>query len=104
MLFKMLGIERAWQMQMFGSDIPKPLQIFVTKSDILAEKVEEYFTKLLESLALANYSLQDLKAQSPDSSGPRVRIPTKYSLLEDNHFPLFVTFDKVISVLNCNPN
>ena len=105
MLFKMLGIERAWQMQMSGSNVPKPRQIFVTKSRVLATKVEEYFTKLIESLALAGYSLEDLKKMQTQSTETglvdaddidQVDIPEKYSLLEESHFPLFVTYDRVI--------
>ncbi|KAG1793559.1 hypothetical protein EV424DRAFT_1354192 [Suillus variegatus] len=48
MLFKILGIQRAWEMS--AVDMPKPRQIFVTKSRLLAMRAEEYFTKLLESL------------------------------------------------------
>lgn len=105
MLFKMLGIQRAWEMQTSGSDMPKPRQIFVTKSRVLATKVEEYFIKLLESLALAGYSLEDLKQMQARNTESglvdvddidRVDIPQRYSLLEENHFPLFVTFDKVV--------
>ncbi|KAG2139121.1 uncharacterized protein EDB93DRAFT_708493 [Suillus bovinus] len=108
MLFKILGIQRAWEMS--GTDMPKPRQIFVTKSRVLATKVEEYFTKLLESLALAGYTLEELarmKAQSvqeglvdlddlPDS---QMNIPMRYSELEDKHFPLFVTFDRLAKMI-----
>jgi len=106
MLFKILGIQRAWEMS--AADMPKPRQIFVTKSRVLATKVEEYFTKLLESLALAGYTLQELakmKAQSvsvqeglvdlDDLPESQMNIPMKYSELQDKHFPLFVTFDRV---------
>ena len=108
MLFKMLGIQRAWEMEVSGSGMPKPRQIFVTKSSVLATKVEEYFTKLLESLALAEHSPEDLKRMQARSTEPglvdaddtdRADIPQKYSLLEEKHFPLFVTFDKVIFIL-----
>ena len=103
MLFKMLGIQRAWEIQTSG--MPKPRQIFVTKSRVLAKKVEEYFTKLLESLALAGYSLEDLKRMQVRNAESglvdaddedQADIPQRYSELEENHFPLFVTFDKVI--------
>jgi hypothetical protein len=104
MLFKILGIQRAWEMSTV--DMPKPRQIFVTKSRMLATKVEEYFTKLLESLALAGYTLHELaklKAQSvqeglvdmDDTPESQMNIPMRYSELEDEHFPLFVTFDRV---------
>lgn len=108
MLFKILGIQRAWEMS--AVDMPKPRQIFVTKSRVLATKVEEYFTKLLESLALAGYTLQELakmKAQSvqeglvdlDDLPESQMNIPMKYSELEDKHFPLFVTFDRLAKMI-----
>jgi len=104
MLFKILGVQRAWELS--AVDMPKPRQIFVTKSRMLATKVKEYFTKLLESLAMAGYTLQEiakLKAQSmeddlidlDDTPESQMNVPTRYSQLEDKHFPLFVTFDRV---------
>ncbi|KAG2160214.1 uncharacterized protein EDB93DRAFT_1324636 [Suillus bovinus] len=108
MLFKILGIQRAWEMS--AVELPKPRQIFVTKSRVLATKVEEYFTKLLESLALAGYTLEELakmKAQSvqeglvdlDDLPESQMNIPMKYSELEDKHFPLFVTFDRLAKMV-----
>jgi len=113
MLFKILGIQRAWEMS--AVDMPKPRQIFVTKSRVLATKVEEYFTKLLESLALAGYTLQELaqlKAQSvqeglvdlDDTPESQMNVPMKYSQLEDKDFPLFVTFDRVCLHSSCQTN
>ena len=47
MLFKMLGIERAYaQKAGAGLAVVKPRQIFVTQSRVLATRVEEYFAKL----------------------------------------------------------
>ncbi|KAG2034294.1 hypothetical protein BDR03DRAFT_1093813 [Suillus americanus] len=106
MLFKILGIQRAWELS--ATDMPKPRQIFVTKSRMLATNVEEYFTRLLESLALAGHTLPEiakLKAQSiendlidPDDA-PEMNIPARYSQLEDKHFPLFVTFDQLAKMI-----
>ncbi|KIJ60090.1 hypothetical protein HYDPIDRAFT_99369 [Hydnomerulius pinastri MD-312] len=104
MLFKMLGIQRAWELH--SSAMPKPRQIFVTKSRVLATKVEEYFTKLLESLALAGYTHEELKklktrnteaglVDVDDVPDDQTGIPQRYSALEDKHFPLFITFDKL---------
>ncbi|KAG2048322.1 hypothetical protein BDR06DRAFT_962830, partial [Suillus hirtellus] len=108
MLFKILGIQRAWEMS--AVDMPKPRQIFVTKSRVLATKVEEYFMKLLESLALAGYTLEELakmKARSvqeglvdlDDLPESQMNIPMKYSELEDKHFPLFLTFDRLAKMI-----
>ena len=105
MLFKMLGIQRAWEMQMQASGMPRPRQIFVTKSRVLATKVKEYFAKLLETLSLAGYSVEDLKKMQARTTESRLvdvddevraDVPQRYSALEENHFPLFVTFDQVI--------
>ncbi|KAG2131228.1 P-loop containing nucleoside triphosphate hydrolase protein [Suillus bovinus] len=108
MLFRILGIQRAWEMS--GVDMPKPRQIFVTKSRVLATKVEEYFTKLLRSMGLAGYTLEDfvkLKAPSvqeglvdlDDLPESQMNIPMKYSELEDKHFPLFVTLDRLAKMI-----
>ena len=113
MLFKILGIQRAWEMS--AIDMPKPRQIFITKSRVLATKVEEYFTKLLESLALAGYTLQELaklKSQSfqdglvdlDDTPESQMKVPMRYSELEDKHFPLFITFDRVCPFLSTRPS
>ncbi|KAG6332615.1 hypothetical protein ID866_6474 [Astraeus odoratus] len=111
MLFKMLGIQRAWQLHSESSgSTPRPRQIFVTKSKVLATKVEEYFTKLLESLPLAGCTLEDLaklKSRNMDrglvdvEDDPDIQsgIPKRYSDLEDHHFPLFVTFDRLARMI-----
>ena len=108
MLFKMLGIERSWGMHS-GEDIPKPRQLFVTQSRVLAGKVEEYFLKLLDSLATASLTPREIaklvkEKQSQNEDGLlidldddtrwRNDLPERFSQLEDRHFPLFITFDK----------
>lgn len=109
MLFKMLRIETAWA----GSvDLPKPRQLFVTQSRVLAGKVEEYFSKLMESFVTASHTPRELsklaqtkhtqQEEKPlldmdDVMNWRDDLPERFSLLEDSHFPLFITFDKVRS-------
>ncbi|KAI6137063.1 hypothetical protein F5141DRAFT_66140 [Pisolithus sp. B1] len=115
MLFKMLGIQRAWQLHSEGFDIsrpdlPRPRQIFVTKSSMLANKVEEYFMKLLESLSLAGCTLEELArlnsrhadrglVDNDDAPDTQTGIPQRYSELEDHHFPLFLTFDRLARMI-----
>ncbi|KAH6917671.1 hypothetical protein BKA70DRAFT_1139349 [Coprinopsis sp. MPI-PUGE-AT-0042] len=116
MLFKMLGIERAYAIQSGQfEDACKPRQIFVTQSRVLATRVEEYFAKLLESLAAANKSRKELKAiakkrdsqneepsflfDADDDVTWKASLPDKYSLLEDKHFPLFLTYEKLAQLL-----
>lgn len=109
MLFKMLGIENASAM-LSNTESPKPRQLFVTQSRVLAGKVEEYFAKLMEALATANHTPKELaklakKIQAhreeaglvdyEDDVNWRNDLPDRFSRLHDQHFPLFITFDKV---------
>ena len=108
MLFKILAIQRAWERV---PDTPKPRQLFVTKSPILAAKVEECFTNLVDSLALAGCSEEDLRRLKSCKGAKKLRsmidpldaldcrpgMPQKYSGLGDHDFPLFITFDQVRS-------
>lgn len=108
MLFKMLWIERTFLLNSDGAK--KPRQIFVTQSRVLAGKVEEYFVKLLQSLATVSQTPERLKRlasstkslkESPDlvdvddDVNWRSDLPQRFSELLDKHFPLFTTFDRV---------
>jgi hypothetical protein len=77
---------------------------------VLAGKVEEYFLKLMESLVMGSHSLQELavivknKPVRQDEDGLidvddeenwRDDLPKQFSLLEEKHFPLSITYDKV---------
>ncbi|KAI1785420.1 hypothetical protein LXA43DRAFT_132940 [Ganoderma leucocontextum] len=111
MLFKMLGIERAWETH--RETMPKPRQLFVTQSRVLAEKVEEYFAKLLESLASAGRSPAELKdlaerQKHREEQGLvdrdeeiywRGDLPTRYGALKGEHFPMFLTYDHICRLL-----
>ena len=105
MLFKMLSIQRTWQQY---PDIgPKPRQVFVTQSRVLATKVEEYFAKLMSSLEASAYSLEELRmiekdveqeieyVDQDDDGQWRPDLPDRFSELLDGHFPLFTTYDRV---------
>ena len=108
MLFRILAIQRAWEE---APNTPKPRQLFVTKSPILAAKVEEYFNNLVDSLALAECSEEDLRRLKSFKGAKKSRpmidpldavdyhpgMPQKYSKLGDHDFPLFITFDQVRS-------
>jgi len=105
MLFKMLAIQRTWQQH---PDMgPKPRQVFITQSRVLAMKVEEYFVKLMSSLEAAEYSPEELRVlerdveqeiefvDQDDNKRWRSDLPEKFSELLDEHFPLFITYDRV---------
>lgn len=105
MLFKMFGIEQS-------SAAQKPRQVFITQSRVLAERVQEYYIRLVQSLAsgrknqeeAANTtrSTQDEKQllELDEEDYGQFGLPKKFSELTDDHFPLFVTFDKVHSKFN----
>lgn len=105
MLFKMVGIERTWKE--FPDMWDKPRQIFVTQSRVLATKVEEYFSKLMLSVDAASYTPVELGKMSKaiekemeyvdlnDVEQWRSDLPTKFSELTDDHFPLFITYETV---------
>lgn len=107
MLFKMLRIESKWASSV---DLPKPRQLFVTQSRVLAGKVEEYFSKLMESHVTAFHTPRELAKlgrtkhaqqeeklllDADDVMNWRDDLPERFSQLKDSHFPLFITYDKV---------
>lgn len=105
MLFKMFGVEQS-------SAAPKPRQVFITQSRVLAERVQEYYIKLVQSLASGRNNQETINATQgiqaekklmdlDEEDHSQSRLPKKFSELTDDHFPLFVTFDKVHSESNC---
>ena len=108
MLMKMLGIQHA-------EAEPKPRQIFVTQSPVLAKKVKEYFLKLTSSIEVATHSNEGVHTTENDNEQEtelseeeggglishqyskrwRSDLPERFSGLRDGHFPLFVTYDQV---------
>ena len=70
-------------------------------------KVEEYFVKLMSSLEAAAYSPEELRVierdveqeiefvDQDDNKRWRSDLPEKFSELLDEHFPLFITYDRV---------
>jgi hypothetical protein len=106
-IFKIFGIERAWQNQ--GCVGPRPRQLFVTKSRLLAEKVERDYVSFLYSLSagpdaplyvrerIERWNSRRKKAifNPDDTDGRRDDLPGKFSELRDRDFPLFLTMDTV---------
>jgi hypothetical protein len=109
MLFKMLGVERSSA----ALSSKKMRQMFVTQSRVLVERTQEYYTKLARSSAAGDRSEGEIKQRATqrtqaekeimeldDDDDTQSRLPKKFSELTDDHFPLFLTFDKVGSYLN----
>jgi hypothetical protein len=119
MLYKMLSIERAQELRAEEEGVPKIRQLFVTKSRTLAEKVEEHFVMLMASLSIGCKSPEELKelaraqklvqekealVDKDDEVDYRSDLPSRFSLLTENHFPLFITFDHVSYFFMCITN
>ena len=106
-VFKIFGIERAWQNQ--GCVGPRPRQLFITKSRLLAEKVERDYVSLLYSLSTGpdaplyvreriqrwNSRRKKTIFNPDDTEAKREDLPKKFSELRDGDFPLFLTMDTV---------
>lgn len=106
MLYKMLRIERDYQRNSEYS--AKPRQVFVTQSRVLAAKVEDLFASYLESLAIASRGgtkhtqvgtdgtdTEEGSPEEDDGIDWRSDLPQRFSELDDKHFPLFLTVDRV---------
>ena len=105
MLFKMLGIEHAWQQ--YPHIGQKPRQVFITGSRVRASKAEEGFAKLMSSLEALGYSSEEPRTMQKDVEQETdfmdlddnqqwmSDLPERFSELLDDHFPLFITYDRV---------
>ena len=87
--------------------------MFVTQSRVLAERVQEYYTKLAYSSAASDRTEGEIKQRATqrsqaekelieldDEDDSQSGLPKRFSELTDGHFPLFLTFDKVCSCPN----
>ena len=105
MLFKMFSIEQS-------SAVQKRRQVFITQSRVLTQRVQEYYIRLAQSLAtgrgnqaettnITQDTLVEKKLMDHDQENhSQSRLPKKFCELTDDHFPLFITFDKVYSEFN----
>ncbi|KAG8788847.1 hypothetical protein FRC12_014130 [Ceratobasidium sp. 428] len=88
-------------------------QLFVTRSRVLAQHVESAFRGLVDSTEIAFKTRPELQtiaeqarqrptrtlAEFDNEIDLRDDLPAKFSALKDFHFPLFVSFDKLCSLL-----
>ena len=102
MVFKMLGIERAG---LSSTDNHKPRQLFVTRSNVLTKRVKEYFMKLMNFVKSTAINSEDTSKSFGNKNSSfylddldeehSKELPKRFSELNDAHFPLFLTFEKV---------
>ncbi|KAL5633836.1 hypothetical protein ACGC1H_005876 [Rhizoctonia solani] len=101
-VFKMLGVERRFE----EGEEAKPRQVFITQSPALAQKVQEYYRSLIRTYSnrsdpRGHNAPEDkgILADSRDEGMESLGLPSRYSLLEDQHFPLFLSFSQFCSLL-----
>ncbi|KAH7325422.1 hypothetical protein B0J17DRAFT_681298 [Rhizoctonia solani] len=88
-------------------------QMFVTRSRVLAQHVEDTYRGLAEFTNIALKSSEELKEMAKQSREDpdralvefdtevdlRTDLPPRYSDLSNSHFPLFISYDKLCSLL-----
>ncbi|CAE6472733.1 unnamed protein product, partial [Rhizoctonia solani] len=88
-------------------------QLFVTRSRVLAQHVEATYQGLVEFTNIAFKSVDELKEMAKQSREDPDRalvefdseidlrndLPERFSELQESHFPLFISFDKLCSLL-----
>ncbi|KAH7338010.1 P-loop containing nucleoside triphosphate hydrolase protein [Rhizoctonia solani] len=99
------------------SDHPGPLrQLFVTRSPVLTRRVASYYKGLIESGEMAHRSSEELRAMRESNQKDQPRdilefdneadlrddLPDRYSELRENHFPLFISFDRLGQLLEAD--
>ncbi len=97
-MYKMLSIESAWR-QYFEVVETKPRQMFVTRSQMLADKVQEAFRKVCtnhggEVMTLDRGTNRNIFPIQDDNIEWSL-MPEKFRDLKEEHFPLFISFDRV---------
>ncbi|CAE6415986.1 unnamed protein product [Rhizoctonia solani] len=91
-------------------------QLFVTRSKVLTQHIAKNYQDLMDSSDIANKTAQELEAmrqtnqkyqnrelvEFDNSVDFRADLPRCFGELEDKHFPLFVSFDKLCELLEAD--
>ena len=111
MLYKIFGLERS--VSLLQNLFPlghRPRQLFVTNSAYLASQVKATYKQYWESLCVGmdseeissdefalirNDPLRLGLVNLDEEGGRRDLLPTCFANLSEEHFPLFITFDRV---------
>lgn len=90
MVHRMAAIESAWTL--YGGDVElKPRQLFITRSQRLADKVKGSFTRLYGTyVSDSAYTRGGTSAE-----GAAVPLPKTFSGAKPAQFPMFLSFDAV---------
>lgn len=93
----MAAIESAWSL--YGGDVGlKPRQLFITRSQRLADKVKGSFTRLYGAyVSDSAYTREGTSAADADNAYwiNCLPLPKSFSEAKPAHFPMFLSFDAV---------
>ncbi|CAE6538243.1 unnamed protein product, partial [Rhizoctonia solani] len=91
---------------------PSFRQMFVTRSRVLARHVESSFGRLIDSINMESEVAEELGEKPKDLDQAlvefdnevdlRTDLPSRFSLLNESHFPLFISFDKLCSLIEAD--
>ncbi|CAE6496666.1 unnamed protein product [Rhizoctonia solani] len=113
LIYKMRTIDQA---NVTRGNYQPAKQLFVTRSRVLAQHVEATYQGLVEFTNIALKSVDELKEMAKQSREDPDRalvefdseidlrndLPERFSELQDTHFPLFISFDKLCSLLEAD--
>ncbi|KAF8336966.1 P-loop containing nucleoside triphosphate hydrolase protein [Cantharellus anzutake] len=108
MVFKLLSFEEARRQSGFLGGSGRIHQVFLTQSHVLASKVEEYYLQLLEATQIGSALVPGNKrvkssekhlTELDEEADDRPDLPDRFSELQDEHFPLFLTYDQLRRML-----
>ncbi|KAG9097775.1 hypothetical protein FRC06_007201 [Ceratobasidium sp. 370] len=100
-----------YKMQSIEASTTKPIrQLFVTRSPVLTRHVESSFSRLVDSVNLEPEVAAELDLGTPteldqalvefdNEADLRDDLPPRFSLLDNSHFPLFISFEKLCSLI-----
>ncbi|KAG8778469.1 hypothetical protein FRC12_024973 [Ceratobasidium sp. 428] len=87
-------------------------QLFVTRSRVLAKHVESSFSRLVDSINMESEAAEELGETSKELDQALVEfdneidlrndLPSCFSDLDDTHFPLFISFEKLCSLIEAD--
>ncbi|KAG9125027.1 hypothetical protein FRC07_009253, partial [Ceratobasidium sp. 392] len=102
-----------YKMQSIDESTTTPLrQLFVTRSRVLAKHVESSFSRLVDSINMESEAAEELGGTSKELDQALVEfdnevdlrndLPPCFSELNSSHFPLFVSFEKLCSLIEAD--
>ncbi|KAF8594602.1 P-loop containing nucleoside triphosphate hydrolase protein [Ceratobasidium sp. AG-I] len=116
LIYKMRAVDQTAAADEVQHEGQTARQLFVTRSRVLAQHVETTYRGLAEASDVASKSPEELKMlaeqnrKNPDRAlaefdseiDLRDDLPPRFTMLQASHFPLFISFDKLCSLIEAD--